>query len=297
MKPDNVILRNGVYSDPVIVDFGMAWAASDEERQETSLGRELGNRFIRLPELSAGRNIRDPRSDLTFLVALLFFMISGIRPRLLEDEQRQKPHEAHDRDLPNELRQDSRWPRLQRVFRIAFQQSIEERYASHDALQLDLSRLTPMPIGNVDQEIDEEIVAIAELRDSSAAKLVEARRETMLEASQRFLRVIDGIAERAECGCPGSGPTVTSDAGSATLSFVMQRIADPNIQVGFTHRLLYRSGQFTAMSSVNRDGSEEYYTGQAADQEGLFEAVESRAARVGLELLRHLKQEMRSRLP
>ena len=61
LKPDNVILRDGSIDPPVLVDFGMASAADeDEESFHTDDGQEIGNRFLRLPEYSAGAHRDDP---------------------------------------------------------------------------------------------------------------------------------------------------------------------------------------------------------------------------------------------
>jgi serine/threonine-protein kinase len=54
IKPDNIILRNNDYFDPVLVDFGLSASSEDGTSQDTLIGQELGNRFLRLPELGAG---------------------------------------------------------------------------------------------------------------------------------------------------------------------------------------------------------------------------------------------------
>jgi serine/threonine-protein kinase len=74
VKPDNIIVSSrGANLVPVLVDFGMSSIKHIDEDFSTSKGQEIGNRFLRLPELSAGsENKSDPRSDVTFCVGLLF---------------------------------------------------------------------------------------------------------------------------------------------------------------------------------------------------------------------------------
>jgi serine/threonine protein kinase len=84
IKPENILV-NGA-GDPVLVDFDVAWVDPqfrhvDDKR--TAVGQVLGNRFLRLPELSAGQQKDDPHADVACLVGILFFLLTGKRPRRL----------------------------------------------------------------------------------------------------------------------------------------------------------------------------------------------------------------------
>jgi serine/threonine-protein kinase len=144
LKPDNIILRDGKTNDPVLVDFGMAWCrpADREDRGfETASGQELGNRFLRLPEYTANRHEKSPRSDLTVWVGLLFYIVTGEPPRDLEDAHGKMPHESQS--IPDQLCQDRRWPRLARFFSTGFQRLIDNRFQTTDVLRRFLSSLEP----------------------------------------------------------------------------------------------------------------------------------------------------------
>jgi serine/threonine-protein kinase len=81
LKPDNIILRDSVPIDPVIIDLGLAWSDSGEDRGfVTDRGQEMGNRFLRLPEFAPGQANRDARSDVTLVAGLLLYMLTGRAP-------------------------------------------------------------------------------------------------------------------------------------------------------------------------------------------------------------------------
>ncbi|MBI4438201.1 protein kinase [Candidatus Uhrbacteria bacterium] len=92
LKPDNVLLRNGVLGDPVLIDYGLSF--NDAYLGFETPGREqLDNRFLHLPELMLGEERRDFRSDVTLALGLFFFVLTGRRPIALHDGDGRKPHE------------------------------------------------------------------------------------------------------------------------------------------------------------------------------------------------------------
>lgn len=94
IKPDNVILRNSNVVEPCLIDFGLGFKATSEEAFSTEQGQELGNRFLRLPELSVDSlTKRDVRSDLTFIGGILFFLLTGQIPATLMDSEGRMPHQ------------------------------------------------------------------------------------------------------------------------------------------------------------------------------------------------------------
>lgn len=98
LKPENVLLRDGDASDPVIIDFGLAFNDLADEPELTRVNEEVGNRFLRLPEHSSGG--RNPISDVAQLVGLLFYVLVGAEPRVLQDGDGRMPHhrpEARER--------------------------------------------------------------------------------------------------------------------------------------------------------------------------------------------------------
>ena len=94
IKSDNIILRNGLPSDPVLLDFGLGFKPGVEGDLRTPDGQEVGNRFLRLPELAIGSTAkRDARCDLSFVGGVFFYAITGILPVSLLDEDGKMPHQ------------------------------------------------------------------------------------------------------------------------------------------------------------------------------------------------------------
>ena len=97
LKPDNVMLRDGEPTEPVLVDFGQAFHVEDDEGPMITYDDQImGNRFLTLPELTSGSGRRDFRSDLTQLAGVLFFAVTGILPRQLLDGGERPPHRRDD---------------------------------------------------------------------------------------------------------------------------------------------------------------------------------------------------------
>ncbi|WP_351232249.1 serine/threonine-protein kinase [Streptomyces sp. NPDC002133] len=78
LKPQNVMVRtDGLVK---ILDFGLVTVLSDADPRLTMTGETLGNLAYASPELLAGENPLDGRSDLYALGCLLHYMLTGHRP-------------------------------------------------------------------------------------------------------------------------------------------------------------------------------------------------------------------------
>ena len=95
VKPDNIILANDDSASPWLLDFGLNHHRIEGVDFRTEHWEEVGNRFLRLPELSAGSLLKqDPRSDLSFVAGILFYMLTGQSPNVLQDAEGRLPHQA-----------------------------------------------------------------------------------------------------------------------------------------------------------------------------------------------------------
>lgn len=91
IKPDNIIVKNDSGCELYIVDYGLSFNADDEDLTETV--ETFRNKFLDLPETNApGGDRRDPRSDVTALCALLYYMLTGHHPGHLQDASGKMPH-------------------------------------------------------------------------------------------------------------------------------------------------------------------------------------------------------------
>jgi eukaryotic-like serine/threonine-protein kinase len=136
IKPDNILI-SGILADMQVhlVDFGVAYLEDTPEGFATEVGQEIGNRFLRLPEFSSGAdNKEDPRSDITLVAGVLFYMLTGINPSILQDDLGNLPHQrgkARARLLQHTLNKD----RLLALFDRAFQVEMAQRFQSIEELR------------------------------------------------------------------------------------------------------------------------------------------------------------------
>lgn len=202
LKPDNVILEGRDPSRVVVVDFGMA-SANDVSQDdfETSGDQELGNRFLRLPEFGSGRHDWDSRSDITFLVGLLFFLTTAIAPRALQDARARAPHELLDERREAKLARDPLWDRLRRfVFAVGFEHRIDYRFQNLAQLRAALDRVCASAD---EQKPAEGLERLRTVMTSREAQERDALRAVMLRASAQFIAAIqDGLKPT---GCSAAG--------------------------------------------------------------------------------------------
>lgn len=281
IKPDNIVLADCDPARPVLVDFGMSWSKPDQDAGpvfETETGQELGNRFLRLPEHAPGQHERDPASDVTLLVGVLFYLLTGRAPRALVNGSGRMPHERASDVFPNELTSDRRWPRLQRVFRVAFQQRVADRYSSATQLTEALDNPEPPPEEEVDPR-RAQLQRLSELLESEAGRRQRRLQESMRAASQAFLKSATADIGGATLVAGGSGPNFIEGGWGDEIRFFVMRQDNADPQVHFTHRIFVRQDTLVAEYSVDGESTEEYYRGPVADSERLNEEAE-RAGRL-----------------
>ncbi len=143
IKPDNLILRCGNVTDAVLIDFGLSFNTADDGELRTHLSEEIGNRFLRLPELSASSpSKRDPRSDVTFCAGLLVYAVTGHAPALLFNERRQMPHQREEiRAALEATVPASKRPALYRILDQSFDTDLSRRWQSAAELEIALETL------------------------------------------------------------------------------------------------------------------------------------------------------------
>jgi serine/threonine protein kinase len=142
IKRENVMLRDNNPTDPVVVDFGMSFLAQEGGADHLTKGHEIGNRFLRLPEFSVNSpNKRDPRSDVTLCAGLLFFLLTSIRPSVLENHEGLRPHQTIEARRILSTLGDVDPKALQDIFDRAFRSKLDDRWQRAVELAEVLSRL------------------------------------------------------------------------------------------------------------------------------------------------------------
>lgn len=275
IKPDNIILSNQKFEEPILIDFGMAWShPSIEGLQEfqTNAGQEIGNRFLRLPEYAPGSHLHNPCSDVTMALGILIYIITGQAPRILLDPQGKKPHEALFQKIPQDVIFDSRWQRLQRVFNVGFQHEVSLRYTSANELKIAIATLQPK-----DKDVDKVADALAKvnlIRESNIIQRLENFQEQALRAMNCFFQTfMTGIHEISFQG-GGQGPTIIEQGFTVQTYLLISRKDCNEPQVYFANRICFEANSFKALYCVDNNWYD-YYNGPLCDAESLIEEVEA----------------------
>jgi serine/threonine-protein kinase len=196
IKPDNVILRNGRVDHPVLVDFGLSFNDPEIMDFATEDGQELGNRFLRLPELSVGSVLkRDTRTDLTFIAGIFFYAYTGIRPAVLTDAQGRHPHQREN--VSSRLAELGfvRAQRMRSLFDRAFQPVIANRFSTADEMRMALKELAHVqPEGSI-SSADEILIEIRRASESDVADRRRKDGEVIRSADSEVMAIRDAIAD------------------------------------------------------------------------------------------------------
>jgi eukaryotic-like serine/threonine-protein kinase len=143
LKPDNVILRNNRFDNPVIIDFGQSFNFDDETGTFSSdPEQQVGNRFVILPEFNVvGEDKRDRISDITQIVGLLFFAMTGVVPGHMEDSQIRKPQERPPGKEQLQGLSDKVLRQANRIFEVGFSNEKLRRWQTIPALRAEVKKL------------------------------------------------------------------------------------------------------------------------------------------------------------
>ena len=277
LKPDNVMVRNGLWGDPVLVDLGIAWHGGNAETDfSTPVDRELGNRFLRLPEFAPGGEHRDPRSDLAMAAGLLFFMLSGRAPRVPVDHEGRHPHEVIPSPIRPEILGDKRWSRLSSLLRVAFQQRLEYRFRNADEFVTRLTKLYEDP----SVESDDLELAVAQFRELTESSVARERAEAAPGMEQANSDLCSSLSETWRAvGLQWGGQNPVFKNAGATNEFycVVSRKDHTDPLVVFRHKIELSDGRLTASWQIDEESPSVSYEGPAADHEAMRDAMLKKA--------------------
>ena len=145
IKPDNIILRDGKI-DAVLIDFGLTFNGREVAENLTGDWEELGNRFLRMPELASYSEAKqDYRTDIAFLTGILFYCLTGEVPAVLEDGSGRLPHQRSGVDLTAVTPDVARARSVARLFDQGFQPRLSDRFPNVAAFRYALASLREVP--------------------------------------------------------------------------------------------------------------------------------------------------------
>lgn len=192
IKPENIILRDNDPTQPVLLDFGLSFIAEKggDSQSLTYDGQELGNRFLRLPELSAGSDFkRSPETDITFCSGIFFYVLTGHRPDQLQDAHAKLPHQRDKALIMLNNIPDVGYPRLANFFDRAFQPGISRRFSSVNQVLSEIEVMVAMKdnLSTID-EIREIIESTVEKIKAEEVSLVDGALDSAMHAYGEVMR-------------------------------------------------------------------------------------------------------------
>lgn len=167
IKPDNIVIKHNLLSDPIILDFGLTFNTNkNDDDNLTPSGEHLGNRFLILPEQKIGEaSKRDYRSDVSCTVGLLFYIITNLNPVILIDENGRKPHQREEAKAIIDNLPEHQRIMLNSIFDIGFESQIDRRWQSIQSL---IDQIEILENSTVDDRssIDKYLADIKRLKDA-----------------------------------------------------------------------------------------------------------------------------------
>lgn len=278
IKPQNIRIREG---RPVLIDFGICWIIDEDEKNKgnTPIGEELGNRFLRLPELTAGSLDKHQRiCDVTFIVGILFFLITNKNPRQLKDSDNKMPHERLTGPEIASISTDPLWNRTNRIFNIGFQQSSSLRFNSCiELIEYIDSILQPPESKDINDELNEYQTELSELINTDE---LQKRRKSV----EYFKTVNDKLYKSFINALSENGTSVSNNESSTSYShkkniYIINNMFE-GIRTILSHKIEIEENKILCSYSIREkqnsvENYNDYYKGYITDHESLQEAVDN----------------------
>ncbi|MCZ6655358.1 MAG: phosphotransferase [Planctomycetota bacterium] len=189
LKPDNIMVKPSDDRRIVVIDYGLSFN-SREPISITQTGEQLDNEFLSLPERRApGGNRRDPRSDITSALGILYYCISGKKPVELSDANGQPPHRRPGFAISEKIEGHALLPMMEAVFDRGFSVILEDRFQTVEEL---LRRMRSLQHPETETPRADPIASAAE----SSKRLLRLDRKTQIETFRSNCKTINEVIGR-----------------------------------------------------------------------------------------------------
>jgi len=197
IKPDNIILRNSNVKTPILLDFGIAYKDVTDSGFETDYAQELGNRFLRLPELSAGSTSKqDKRADISFLGGIYYYLLTNVIPSVLLDEEGKMPHQRAGIAAKLKESFSGSLLALLEFFDKSFSQRLSGRFSDAKEVRASLENLINMHNNPDSDSADPSIDEILSLINSSANQELVRNKQLYDLAMKKITAIHSQIARK-----------------------------------------------------------------------------------------------------
>jgi serine/threonine-protein kinase len=205
-----------------LLDFGLSYKDGIEDTLNTEHGQEIGNRFLRLPELSIGSmSKRDERSDLAFVGGILFYVLTKRIPATLQDAHGKMPHQREEALAKLSALAGGTAPRLLDFFDRCFNPAINRRHANALSMLSALEALTH-PIRETGAAAEDDLTFIRNhLRRHSIVELqklgdnCQAAYRAMNQVVNAIVAGLNGQFVRTQGGMRQRGASIQTQFGVA----------------------------------------------------------------------------------
>ena len=297
IKPDNILINRS--SDDVwLIDFGIGWTESGDDSFATEISQELGNRFLRLPELysSDPGSRHDHRCDITFVCGVFFWLLTHSRPFQLTNEKLEAPHIAQANRFPQDVRADRRWDLVKSIFDVGFAPGVNSRFQAASELSDRLKELLePASPADSNDRLSEQDRLLLEFQNR--AEVIHRRQidEGILGASNLLLSKLTTMANRRNLFSTSTG-SQKMNVDMAYFRFLV-KLRDADNQFSDVCHWVRITGSGKSYVEASFDYTsfptsspvpDPYYRGSVSDISRLRSAVDTKANEIFAELVRRL---------
>ncbi len=234
MKPDNIILEGGDPSRVWLLDFGISYHALANIDFQTEDWQEVGNRFLRLPELSAGSlSKQDLRSDICFAAGILFYLLTGDHPDVLEDSEGRLPHQRPAALAKLQNVASSQLPQLLALFDEAFSPRLMDRFSTTQVMHERMRQLMNEQLRGDSTEVD--LAVLRETLDTKVNRNLAQRIAKFGEGLRRVQQVFNDVQQSIgnSLSISQTGWDVTGERGQNTLFWSRHGSSDRILSVTY----------------------------------------------------------------
>lgn len=282
IKPDNILITDK--KEIFLVDFGLAYSENSIENFKTEVGQELGNRFLRIPDLAAGRDKRDPRIDITLIVGIFFYLLTKKTPRVLLNEYGQPPHLAFKNIFFNITKDIINGNKIEKICDTGFETSVDLRFQKIEQLKDKLEEVLAEE-KQYNNPLDEEVKKFNDLINSTIAKRwieIEGKLKAASLALEMKLRDLAN-ENNLQSGHYAGWGQVTEPGRKVEFHYRLFRkdVVNPNSQLQhFVELVGENRSYFEASYKLNSDDKQTYVKYLSSDISTFQQEINNHANRI-----------------
>lgn len=195
IKPDNIIVPKNSPTNLILVDFGLDINLLKNTSFVTEDGQEIGNRFLRLPELAPDSLLKqDSRSDISFAGGILFYLLTGNPPSQLSDAEGKLPHQRTKFQEILKNISKNKYIKIFLFFDKVFAPQISNRFLNSESAINGLDEIMKDD-AQIVQDLD-EILKIANSESETRKRHLVSKVEEALKNVEKVIRSIENKIDR-----------------------------------------------------------------------------------------------------